>query len=229
MFSRKMEYFIAGVAIAAPTAAAMMWIAKYWIDQEFPGILQNLPYLYIFFGGIGFWIGVVVNDLANPHSKILGWLRSRIAFCAVKFRTKFDWSEGQTVLAVLKFKKKTAGVTVRVQRHGQNGWNGDQPHWFLISDEVLVERRAFNAGSSVEMVLSTRGLDPASPVQFGSSEISMSNLLSRPHQKVAVTVTSQHGEIKETRIINYHPYPLSFVTPPDELDIIIQDAAPVES
>lgn len=56
----------------------------------------------------------------------------------------------------------------------------------------------------------------------------MSNLLSRPHQKVTVTVTSQHGEIKETRIINYRPYPLSFVTPPDELDIIIQDAAPVE-
>ena len=53
MFSRRTEYFIAGIAIAAPFTAAMMWIAKYWIDQEFPGVLKNLPYLYIFFGGIG--------------------------------------------------------------------------------------------------------------------------------------------------------------------------------
>ena len=228
MFSRKTEYLIAAIAVIAPTIAAGMWIAEYWTSKEWPGILRDLPYLHVFFVGVGFWLGVAVNDLTSPDSKIFAWLRSRTAFCTVKFRTKFDWNAGQSVLAVLKFKKKTAGVTVRVQRYGQNGWNGDQPHWLLLSEETLVERRAFGAGSSVEMVLSTRGLDPMEPVQFGSHEIPMNNLLLRPHQKLTVTVTSQHGEIKETRIVNYHAYPLSFVTTPDQMDVVIQDAAPVE-
>lgn len=229
MTPRRFENLILALAMVAPVSAALLWIGEYWAGHNFPEPLQGLPYLHIFLTGCGFWIGVVVTDLADPHSSILRWLRARFSFCTLKFRTQFHWSTGQAVLVQLKFRKRTAGVTVRVARYGQNGWNGDQPHWSLLSEETLVEERPFRARSGRELVLSTRGLDPCAPVQFGSTEIPMDVLRVRPHQKITVIVSSkEHGTVMQSRIVNYHPYPLSFITTPDQLDVVIQDSAPVE-
>ncbi|HEY1385576.1 MAG TPA: hypothetical protein VGF43_18265 [Dongiaceae bacterium] len=229
MSLRRMESLVLALAMVLPTAAALMWIAQYWADDDFPALLRQLPYLQIFCAGAGFWLGVMITDIADPASNILRWFRKRFAFCTLRFRTHFDWNEGQSVLVQLRFRKLTTGVTVTVRRYRQNGWNGDQPHWSLLAEEVLLDDRPFKAGAVRELVLSTRGLESHAPVQFGNHEIPMDRLEIRPHHKVTLVVSSKGlGSISESRVVNYHPYPLSFVTTLDQTDVVIQDSAPVE-